>query len=98
MVFIVQPKSETIIMGRDTPWYVFVTVSFGLYITHFGSPIACYDLQKPHRVRMAHNLIVNYGMYRDLEVFVRSWGVCLLHRRHYVGCYCVLENAATCSC
>ncbi len=27
---------------------------------------------QPHRVRMAHNLIVNYGLYRDLEVFVRA--------------------------
>lgn len=24
---------------------------------------------KPHRVRMAHHLIVNYGLYQDLEVF-----------------------------
>jgi len=24
---------------------------------------------KPHRVRMTHNLIVGYGLYRDLEVF-----------------------------
>ena len=28
--------------------------------------------RQPHRVRMAHNLIVNYGLYRDLEVFVRG--------------------------
>ena len=24
---------------------------------------------KPHRVRMAHNLIVNYGLYKDMDVF-----------------------------
>ena len=24
---------------------------------------------KPHRVRMAHHLIVNYGLYEDMEVF-----------------------------
>ncbi|GMI11154.1 hypothetical protein TrRE_jg8608 [Triparma retinervis] len=24
---------------------------------------------KPHRVRMTHNLVVNYGLYRNLEVF-----------------------------
>ena len=24
---------------------------------------------KPHRVRMTHNLIVNYGLYRQLTVF-----------------------------
>ena len=26
---------------------------------------------KPHRVRMAHNLIVNYSLYREMDVFVR---------------------------
>ncbi len=25
-----------------------------------------------HRVRMTHNLIVSYGLYRDMEVFVRA--------------------------
>ena len=24
---------------------------------------------KPHRVRMTHNLVVNYGLYRQVEVF-----------------------------
>lgn len=24
---------------------------------------------KPHRVRMTHNLVVNYGLYRQMEVF-----------------------------
>lgn len=24
---------------------------------------------KPHRVRMAHNLIVTYGLYKDMEIF-----------------------------
>lgn len=24
---------------------------------------------KPHRVRMTHNLVVNYGLYRKMEVF-----------------------------
>lgn len=32
---------------------------------------ACVCAQ-PHRVRMTHNLIVSYGLYRDMEVFVRS--------------------------
>ena len=24
---------------------------------------------KPHRVRMTHNLVVNYGLYRQMDVF-----------------------------
>lgn len=27
---------------------------------------------KPHRVRMAHNLIVNYNLYKEMDVFVSS--------------------------
>ena len=26
---------------------------------------------KPHRVRMAHSLIMNYGLYKDMEIYVR---------------------------
>ena len=26
---------------------------------------------KPHRIRMAHNLILNYGLYRKMEIYVR---------------------------
>ena len=26
---------------------------------------------QPHRVRMAHNLIVNYGLYKEMDIFVR---------------------------
>ena len=25
---------------------------------------------KPHRIRMAHNLILNYGLYRKMEIYV----------------------------
>jgi histone deacetylase 1/2 len=25
---------------------------------------------KPHRIRMTHNLILNYGLYRKMEVYV----------------------------
>ncbi|CAF5155331.1 unnamed protein product [Rotaria magnacalcarata] len=24
---------------------------------------------KPHRIRMAHNLVLNYGLYRKMEVY-----------------------------
>ena len=25
---------------------------------------------KPHRIRLAHSLIMNYGLYKDLEIYV----------------------------
>lgn len=27
---------------------------------------------KPHRIRMAHNLILNYGLYRKMEIYVST--------------------------
>ena len=31
---------------------------------------------KPHRIRMAHNLVLNYGLYKKMEVYVSitTWG------------------------
>ena len=26
---------------------------------------------KPHRIRMAHNLLLNYGLYKKMEIYVR---------------------------
>ena len=39
---------------------------------------------KPHRIRMAHSLIMNYGLYKKMEIYVsilpteQSYFVCLL--------------------
>jgi hypothetical protein len=27
---------------------------------------------KPHRIRLAHSLIMNYGIYKKMEIYVRS--------------------------
>lgn len=27
---------------------------------------------KPHRIRMTHALIMNYGLYKKMEIFVRA--------------------------
>lgn len=27
---------------------------------------------KPHRIRMTHNLLLNYGLYRKMEIYVRK--------------------------
>ena len=36
---------------------------------------------KPHRVQMAHNLIVNYQLYKEMDVFVRRVGGGARHAR-----------------
>lgn len=33
---------------------------------------------KPHRIRMTHNLLLNYGLYRKMEIYVSfelKWAV-----------------------
>ena len=49
------------------PPAVFLNSSFSAEIGNYhygqGHPM------KPHRVRMTHNLVVNYGLYRNLEVY-----------------------------
>lgn len=27
---------------------------------------------KPHRIRMTHNLLLNYGLYRKMEIYVTT--------------------------
>lgn len=33
---------------------------------------------KPHRIRMVHSLLVNYGVYRELQIFVWVGGTNLM--------------------
>lgn len=36
----------------------------GNYAYNAGHPM------KPHRIRMAHSLIMNYGLYKKMEIYV----------------------------
>lgn len=31
---------------------------------------------KPHRIRMAHSLIMNYGLYKKMEIYVSLSAMC----------------------
>lgn len=48
----------------------------GNYYYGCGHPMVCslrlllFILQKPHRIRMTHNLLLNYGLYKKLYVYV----------------------------
>lgn len=44
-------------------WYRTLT---GLLFVHIGHPM------KPHRVRMCHTLVTNYGLYKKMDVIVRQ--------------------------
>lgn len=43
----------------------FVPGDVGNYYYGQGHPM------KPHRIRMTHNLLLNYGLYRKMEIYVR---------------------------
>lgn len=38
-------------------------------------------MMKPHRIRMAHNLLINYGLYKKMQIYVSyrncSFGISL---------------------
>lgn len=46
--------------------YVF-TGDIGNYYYGQGHPM------KPHRIRMTHNLLLNYGLYRKMEIYVSDF-------------------------
>ena len=48
-----------------------------MYILVFSGDIGNYYYgqghpMKPHRIRMTHNLLLNYGLYRKMEIYVSS--------------------------
>ena len=42
---------------------IFTTGDIGNYYYGQGHPM------KPHRIRMTHNLLLNYGLYRKMEIY-----------------------------
>lgn len=50
-----QPKKVAYFYDSDVGNYAYVA----------GHPM------KPHRIRMAHSLIMNYGLYTKMEIYVR---------------------------
>ena len=50
--------------GKSKVCY-FYDSDIGNYYYGQGHPM------KPHRIRMAHNLLLSYGLYRKMEIYVR---------------------------
>lgn len=44
--------------------FIFFLGDIGNYYYGQGHPM------KPHRIRMTHNLLLNYGLYRKMEIYV----------------------------
>lgn len=37
---------------------------------------------KPHRVRMTHNLVINYGLYKQMEVILFIFALVYFYESH----------------
>lgn len=66
---------------RSYYFYMWCFILFFVHIYHFNTSFTIsadvgnyYYGQghpmKPHRIRMTHNLLLNYGLYRKMEIFV----------------------------
>lgn len=47
--------------------YFLIIGDIGNYYYGQGHPM------KPHRIRMTHNLLLNYGLYRKMEIYVSNY-------------------------
>ena len=62
------PLDSPQVNGSSQPKKVayFYDSDVGNYAYNAGHPM------KPHRIRMAHSLIMNYGLYKKMEIYVRN--------------------------
>lgn len=62
------PLDESVVMNGSQPKKVayFYDSDVGNYAYVAGHPM------KPHRIRMAHSLIMNYGLYTKMEIYVSA--------------------------
>lgn len=66
--------------------FSFIPGDIGNYYYGQGHPM------KPHRIRMTHNLLLNYGLYRKMEIYVSKYHhppSCLAIRLHFFYVWCV---------
>lgn len=69
-----QPKKVAYFYDSDVGNYAYVA----------GHPM------KPHRIRMAHSLIMNYGLYSKMEIYVCYFALAPFVRRHRAILYLYL--------
>ena len=61
----VAPLDQPVLNGnRSKSTAYFYDSDVGNYAYVAGHPM------KPHRIRMAHSLIMNYGLYKHMEIYV----------------------------
>lgn len=53
---------------------------------------------KPHRIRMTHNLLLNYGLYRKMEIYVRIFKIIFFSGKKYSFQIFLFLSLSLCTC
>jgi histone deacetylase 1/2 len=61
-----EPISDHLLGSKNKKVAYFYDSDVGNYAYVSGHPM------KPHRIRMTHSLVVNYGLYKKMEIYVRA--------------------------
>lgn len=83
MIFLQKPFDEIKVNSRDKKRVAyFYDADVGNYAYGAGHPM------KPHRIRMTHSLIMNYGLYKKMEIYrakpATKQEMCQFHTDEYI--------------
>lgn len=87
--------SEVFIMVRGTRAYIFIAL-FRQYAGTHRLRHLYFPRMKPTRIRMCHSLVMNYGLYKRMEIFVslKALGFCSTCMVTDTSCLgCLLQRA-----
>jgi histone deacetylase 1/2 len=61
-----EPISDRLLGSKNKKVAYFYDSDVGNYAYVSGHPM------KPHRIRMTHSLVMNYGLYKKMEIYVSN--------------------------
>jgi hypothetical protein len=61
-----EPISDRLLGSKNKKVAYFYDSDVGNYAYVSGHPM------KPHRIRMTHSLVMNYGLYKKMEIYVST--------------------------
>jgi len=67
-----EPISNSLLGSKNKKVAYFYDSDVGNYAYVSGHPM------KPHRIRMTHSLVMNYGLYKKMEIYVSIFLIFLL--------------------
>jgi acetoin utilization deacetylase AcuC-like enzyme len=67
-----EPISNSLLGSKNKKVAYFYDSDVGNYAYVSGHPM------KPHRIRMTHSLVMNYGLYKKMEIYVSIFPISIL--------------------